>query len=231
MAITDKAETPRGTIVIFFIVDTSGSMEGERIGALNTFIRALLPDLRDTAEANNAKIKIAVLAYSSGARWITAEGPVDADRFKWKDLEAGGITDMGEAFKMLNEKLSGNDFMPEIDRSYAPIMFLFCDGEPTDEWIKELALLKQNKWFKAAIKAALPVGEDANKDVLKAFTGSSEAVLEVCNQSVLLNIIKFADLPVTFSEDDPAAEAKQNEFIQAMNELKEESAAGNGDEW
>jgi flagellar motor switch protein FliM len=41
MALTDKVEIPRRTLVLFFIVDTSGSMEGSKIGALNTAIKVV----------------------------------------------------------------------------------------------------------------------------------------------------------------------------------------------
>ena len=47
MALTDTIEIPRRTMVLFFIVDTSGSMEGKKIGAVNTAIREVIPEIRD----------------------------------------------------------------------------------------------------------------------------------------------------------------------------------------
>ena len=34
-------------MVLFFVVDTSGSMQGTKIGAVNTAIREVLPELKD----------------------------------------------------------------------------------------------------------------------------------------------------------------------------------------
>lgn len=36
---------------IFFLIDTSGSMEGKKIGAVNSAIEELIPDLRHLSES------------------------------------------------------------------------------------------------------------------------------------------------------------------------------------
>ena len=53
-----------------------------------------------------------------------------------------------------------------------------------------MAKLKANNWFKSAIKIAIAIGDDADKDVLKDFTGSSEAVITVHNIDALKQIIR-----------------------------------------
>ena len=50
--------------------------------------------------------------------------------------------------------------------------------------------MKDNNWFKAAIKIAIAIGDDADNDVLKDFTGSSEAVIKVHNIEALKQIIR-----------------------------------------
>ena len=236
MALTDKVEIPRRTMVLFFIVDTSGSMEGSKIGAVNTAIREVIPEIRDVSDENaDALIKIAALEFSSGARWITANGPVEAGKFNWNNIDAAGVTDFGAACKALNEKLSTKAFMAEATGSFAPALFLLSDGEPTDDWQKELDKLKQNNWFKAAIKVAIAIGDDANKDVLKAFTGTIEAVMEVHNSAMLMKMIKFVSVRASQvaskssnavdPSNDTSDQAKQNELVQNLNEFKEEQAA------
>jgi len=246
MALTDKVEIPRRTMVLFFIVDTSGSMEGSKVGAVNTAIREVIPEIRDVSNENaDALIKIAVLEFSSGAKWLTTNGPVDANDYNWTNLDAAGTTDFGAACRALNEKLSTKAFMAEATGSFAPALFLLSDGEPTDDWQKGLDLLKQNNWFKAAVKVAIAMGDDANKDVLKAFTGTSETVLEVHTPAMLIKMIKFVSVrasqvaskssnAVDPSQGDVGDQAKQNELIENLNELKEEIAAApdnNDGEW
>ena len=73
-------------VVLFFIIDTSSSMaEGEKIIIVNTTIEAIIPAIRELADENpRVRIKIAALEFSSGVRWVTADGPVEIERFQWK---------------------------------------------------------------------------------------------------------------------------------------------------
>ena len=195
MSLTDKVEIPRRTMVLFFVVDTSGSMDGAKIGAVNAAIEEVIPAIKEVSDDNaDAQIKIAALEFSSGATWQTPDGPVPADQFRWNYLNAAGPTEFGMACRALNEKLSTKAFMQEATGSFAPAIFLLSDGDPTDDWQRELAKLKENKWFKAAVKAAMAIGDDANKDVLKEFTGSMEAVVEVHNTAMLKKMIKFVSV-------------------------------------
>jgi len=139
----DVVEVPRRTMVLFFLVDTSGSMYGTKIGTVNTAIEEIIPELKDLSENNaDAEIKIATLAFSTGAKWINSQ-PISAENFKWDHLEAMGSTDLGEACKQLNEKLSKNAFMSEATGSFAPAIFLLSDGDPTDNYKYGLDKLKE----------------------------------------------------------------------------------------
>ena len=194
-SLIEKISIPRRTMVLFFVIDTSGSMEGEKIGSVNTAIDEIIPDIREVSDENaDAQIKIAVLEFSSGAIWKTPSGPIEAEQFRWNYLDAAGVTDFGDACRALNEKLSTKGFMQEATGSFAPVIFLLSDGEPTDNWTKELSALKQNNWFKAGLKVAIAIGNDANKDVLKEFTGSMESVLEVHNKAMLKKMIRFVSV-------------------------------------
>ena len=66
---------PKKSLPIFFIIDTSGSMAGSRIAALNSAIEQMLEQLKEmNAERADAEIEIAFLEFSSGARWLTPMG-------------------------------------------------------------------------------------------------------------------------------------------------------------
>ncbi|GHU17641.1 hypothetical protein FACS1894163_08800 [Spirochaetia bacterium] len=185
---------PRKTMVLFFLVDTSGSMSGSKIGALNAAIEEVIPELREISASNaDARIKVAALEFSDGNRWINPE-PVEAENFQWVYLDACGSTNLGAALRELNEKLSTKAFMREATGSFAPALFLLSDGEPTDDFDGGLEELKKNNWFKQAIKVAVAIGEDANQEILAKFTGSKESVLEVHNAKMLKKMIRFVSV-------------------------------------
>lgn len=183
MAITsvERESIPRKTTVLFFVIDTSGSMAGTRIGAVNSAVEQTLEKLKEMNNDNpDAEIEVAFLEFSSDARWLTPNGPMKVENYYWADLDASGLTSMGEAFRKLEEKLhKSSGFMQRASGSNAPVLFLMSDGEPNDDYRKYLAKLHKNPWFKVSIKVALAIGDEANDSVLMEFTGSKEAVVRV----------------------------------------------------
>jgi uncharacterized protein YegL len=124
--------------------------------------------------------------------------------------------------------------MQEATGSFAPAVFLLSDGEPTDDWQKPLAELKKNNWFKAAVKVAIAIGDEANKDVLKEFTGSMEAVLEVHNAAMLKKMIKFISVRASQvaskssnvdSTGTDADDEKQQELNESLQDFITEEVA------
>lgn len=232
MNLLDAVSIPRRTMVLFFLIDSSGSMTGDKIGAVNEAIREVIPEIKDISKENaDALIKIAVLEFSSGAQWLY-EKPIDSDLFVWNNLEAGGLTDMGVAFKMLNEKLSRTQFMADAIGSFAPAIFMMSDGDPTDEYKKGLEELRKNNWFKVAIKVAVAIGADANTEILKEFTGNEECVLTVRSPQALRKMIRFAS--VTASQigskssgvgTDTSAESNQKalDFAQQITTFQQDN--------
>lgn len=216
---------PRRTMVLFFLVDTSGSMEGEKISSLNVAIQEVLPYIKDISTTNaDAQIKVAALEFSSGTEWMYPQ-PMDVNDFIWRDLEAGGLTCLGEACVELNNKLSASHgFMNEAAGSFAPAIVLFSDGEPTDDYKRGFEKLKNNNWFKAAIKVAIAIGDDSDQNILAEFTSNKEAVLTVHNKEQLKKIIRFVSVTASqvasshasVGKDAPAT--KQEENVEKIND-------------
>lgn len=243
MGILDSAPVPRRTMVLFFIVDTSGSMSGSKIGAVNQAIREVENMLDDISSNNaDAEIKIAVLDFSTGCRWMFDE-PKPASEFKWQDREAGGLTDFGQACLELNSKLSRDAFMKADAGSFAPVLLLLSDGEPSDAYETGLSKLKENRWYKAAIKIAIAIGNDANKEVLKDFTGNIEAVIEVHNTEALKKIIRTVSVTASqigSQSSTAGSKDKQTQVIeQVLKDVEETKGASSAastndpddDEW
>jgi len=80
MSLNDRVAIARKTMVLFFLVDTSGSMSGEKIGSLNDAIRETVPDLKDLS-SDNADAKIAALSFDSSVKWLYSE-PIDSENFQ-----------------------------------------------------------------------------------------------------------------------------------------------------
>lgn len=220
-----REEIVKRQLVLFFIVDTSGSMMGNKITEVNEAIRGVLPELPD-AGGSDIDVKVACLKFSSGCEWMYPT-PIAAECFTWQEAQADGVTDLGAAFEELNRKLSKNEFLTAPSGSVAPVLFLMSDGEPTDDYLSGLNKLKNNNWYKYAIKVALAVGNDANKDVLKEFTGNIEAVITVHTPEALRKWIRKVSISSTQigSKSQPAndgqIQSKQDAMIDAIKDIQQ----------
>lgn len=189
---------PRRVMPLIFMVDTSGSMGGAKIGSLNTAVREALNEVGEISKNNaDAQIKVAALEFSSGASWMY-DKLIEAESFQWQDLAASGLTSFGAACEELNQKLSkSHGWMTEPTGTRLPAVILLSDGAPTDEWNHPLEKLKGNPWFKNGCKVAIAIGNDADKNVLTEFTGNAEAVLEAHNVDQLKTLIKTVSATVS----------------------------------
>lgn len=178
----------------FWMVDCSGSMDGEKIGVVNNAIQNVLPEMVEEAENNpNAQLYVRTLKFSSGASWVTAE-PVKVEEYVWEDLGAVGLTDMGKAFDLLAAQLS---IPPMPERALPPVVVMLSDGQPTDDYKQSLANLQRLPWMKKAVKIAIAIGQDADQEILTEFTGNQELVLQANNATMLTKMIKWASTAVS----------------------------------
>ena len=186
----------RKSLVIFFLIDTSGSMKGTKMGELNAVMEELIPEIRRVGEADT-DVKIAVLTFSTSVMWMYSE-PISIEEFEWTRLRADGVTSMGAAFKELNIRMSRNSFLNSPSLSFAPVIFLLSDGAPNDDWKKGLETLRQNRWFQYGLKIALGIGSEVDMDVLREFTENDELAVQAKNADQLRDLIKL--LAVTSSQ-------------------------------
>lgn len=221
MGSLDNESIPRRKMTLFFVIDTSGSMAGSKIGSVNDAIENVLPIIGEISDENpDAEINVAALEFSTGTRWLYDE-PKEAKEFIWQKVEADGLTSLGEACEELNKKLSRNGgFMSSPSGCFAPAIILLSDGGPTDNFEGGLKSLQGNSWYKNAIKIAIAIGDDADKEVLKQFTGSSEAVITVHNIDALkkmIRIIAITSSQIGSKSSSSTDATKQEQVIDEVN--------------
>ncbi len=184
----NAAGVSRKSLVIFFLIDTSGSMKGTKMGELNTAMEELIPEIRRVGEADT-DVKVAVLTFSTNLAWMYPE-PISIEDFEWNRLSANGITNMGAAFEELAARLSRNSFLSSPSLSFAPVIFLMTDGYPSDDYKEGLKKLQENTWYRHSLKTALGIGKEANDEMLAEFTLSKDTVVHAYSGGQLAQLIK-----------------------------------------
>lgn len=212
------------SLVIFFLIDTSGSMKGKKMGQLNTVMEELIPEIRKVGEADT-DVKVAVLTFDTDVRWMYS-APISIEEFEWARLGAQGVTSMGAAFTELAARMSRNSFLNSPSLSFAPVMFLMTDGYPSDDYKAGLRDLSSNSWYKFGLKAALGIGDEANDEMLAEFTGSKDTVVHAYTGEQLAQMIKI--IAVTASQigsksmtlsDEPNQELSEEDVYASKQKL------------
>jgi len=188
-----------------WIADCSGSMSTDgKIQTLNIAVREALPAMVAAADENpEVQVLTHVLAFSTGAHWLTPQ-PIPVESFSWVDLSAEGVTDLGKALSLVADEFSVSK-MPT--RAVPPVVVLLSDGQPTDDWKKGLARFMSEPWGQKAVRIAIAIGRDADKDVLREFIGHGEIpVLEACNPDALTHYIRWVSTAVVSTVSSPASQ-------------------------
>lgn len=221
-------EMPRSVMPLIFLVDTSGSMSGNKIAALNTAVREALGEVGEiSCNCADALIKIAVLEFNTSVRWMD-NNLVDAQSFQWQDLTAGGVTNFGEAVKQLGAKLTRKDggFFEGACSRRAPAFILLSDGGPTDSYKNNLKELRDNRWFEVGAKVAIAIGDSADTDMLAEFTGSKESVITVHDVDQLKKIIHTVSIHTSTIGTRTSTTGGANTTIQSqVNKALQQSVA------
>lgn len=187
-------EFAQGEMAVIAMIDTSGSMMGEKIGQVNDGMRHAIEFLKEFNDNSiDVAVKIACLTFSSGAEWVNKSKPLqDPEEVVWNDIHAGGFTEFGAACKKMKDVLTIEEKGGWMKNrgGIAPVLILISDGQPTDEYQGSLGTLKKRGWFKGALKTAIAIGNDADREMLKEFTGHDEAIFDVYAFQDLSKVIR-----------------------------------------
>ena len=119
---------------VFMLVDCSTSMRGERISQVNNALRDIKRHLSEMQEENaNVDFYITVITYSTDARLLNNDTMKAVTEFDFKDIKAGGWSNLHLAYVKLADLLkkeSQGGIMPDFG-GVAPIILSLTDGHPT----------------------------------------------------------------------------------------------------
>lgn len=175
-------------------------MDG-KIQTLNYAINDATPHMAAAAAENpNADVLLRAIRFADGAHWhIERATPVSS--FRWSNLEASGVTDMGEALALAASELR---VPPMSARALPPVLILLSDGAPTDDFDAGLRALMAEPWGAAAVRIAIAIGEDADTDVLQRFIGDPrQRPLRADNPEALVDQIRWVSTALLRSVSQP----------------------------
>ncbi|MFI7358330.1 VWA domain-containing protein [Streptomyces avidinii] len=186
-----------------WLIDCSYSMQGEKIGQLNYAIREAIPEMLSVAQDNPAaQLLLRTMTFSTTARWHHKD-PVPVEQFTWQDVQVDGMTNLGEALQLAAREL---DTPPMPQRALKPVLALVSDGVPTDDWKAGLRAVDATPWGRKAVRVAIAIGADADRNVLQEFLGNPELQpLDANSPKQLAAAIRWASTAAVKAASQPVA--------------------------
>ena len=169
------ADNPEPRCPCLLLLDTSYSMQGKPIEALNQGLIAYKDELSADSLAMK-RVETAILTFGP----IKVENNFcTAQDFYPPSLEPQADTPMGAAITQGLEmiKQRKEEYRQNGISFYRPWVFLITDGTPTDDWSQVAALIKEGEDAKSFAFFAVGV-EGANMEILKQISVREPLKLE-----------------------------------------------------
>ena len=166
--------------LVVFLIDSSGSMEGTVIGTINSVMEEVLSEM----EKDKSHKCISIVRFGEGVQWNAAKPQTIEEVGGWSRIQASNLSNMGEAFKQLGEKLEQKDWCPSGQKGIKGVFVLFSDGMATDHYEDGMAVLKKSGIFQKGKKLAVNFSERYDRDVLLDFAEKDENILNAKSSEI-----------------------------------------------
>jgi uncharacterized protein YegL len=188
---------PRCACVL--LLDTSGSMVGAPIHALNEGLLAFQKSIQEDALASR-RVEIAIVTFGSGGVQNVQDFVTGGD-FSAPVLQAGGTTPMGEAIRNALEMVRQRKatYRENGVLYYQPWVVMISDGAPTDEWKTAAQAVRGEEAARGLSFFAIGVG-GANMQTLSEIS---------VRQPMKLDGLNFVELFVWISQSQKRVSANK----------------------
>ena len=180
---------------VMLIVDTSRSMQGERIKQVNKAIfdiHKYLIDLQD--ENSNVDFYMSIMTFAETAAFLEGYKSVNVKDMIPPKLKVRGPSNLHCAYEALVpalQKESAGGMMPDFG-GVAPIILLLTDGHASRSVKDQIEKLKSLLWFRASLRygIAIELNDERTMGVLTDFTDDRTCVIECMEASTLSKLIR-----------------------------------------
>lgn len=118
---------------VYLLLDTSGSMRGEPIEAVNTGIRVMISALRQDPHALET-VHLSIITFDMDAKVVLPLTALDELQVPHIITPQSGPTHLGLALESLSHRMHQEIKRSTVDQKgdWAPYLFVMTDGKPSD---------------------------------------------------------------------------------------------------
>jgi uncharacterized protein YegL len=175
---------------VYFLLDTSGSMRGEPIQALNNALSGMINTLRSDAQALDS-LWISIITYDREVKEIVPLTELVSFQLPEITCPQSGPTNTGAGLEYIIQQVKKDVIKgsPTQKGDWKPLLFVFTDGKPSDlQLYREKIIEIKNLNFGAVVGCA--AGLKADDVILKELT-DNVVHLDSADSSTLKQFFKW----------------------------------------
>ena len=175
---------------VYFLLDTSGSMRGEPIQALNNALSGLVNTLRSDAQALDS-LWISIVTYDREVKEIAPLTELVSFQLPEITCPQSGPTNTGAGLEYIIQQVKKDVIKGSSTQKgdWKPLLFVFTDGKPSDlQLYREKITEIKNLNFGAVVGCA--AGPKADDVILKELT-DNVVHLDSADSSTLKQFFKW----------------------------------------
>ena len=199
---------------VYLVLDTSGSMTGTGIEAVNGGAQLILTELKKDPTALET-VWISCITFNDNAQEILPLTEIVSATIP--PFTANGSTNLGAALNLIQTKLT-SEIRPNTPRQkgdWKPMIFIMSDGNPTDqEWMKIAPQVREYATRRTANIIALGCGQQINTDILKQLANTVLLMPDVTPDNIM-SFFKWVTQSIQVTSQ--TAGSAQNTGAQAVN--------------
>lgn len=175
---------------VYFLLDTSGSMRGEPIQALNNALSGMINTLRSDAQALDS-LWISIVTYDREVKEIAPLTELVSFQLPEITCPQSGPTNTGAGLEYIIQQIKKDVIKGSSTQKgdWKPLLFVFTDGKPSDlQLYREKIIEIKNLNFGAVVGCA--AGPKADDLILKELT-DNVVHLDSADSSTLKQFFKW----------------------------------------
>ena len=175
---------------VYFLLDTSGSMNGEPIQALNNALSGMINTLRSDAQASET-LWISIITFDRVVNEVVSLTELQSFQLPEIICPPSGPTNTGKALELFFEKVNTEvrKGTPTQKGDWRPLLFIFTDGKPSDPLLYSEMIQKIKSLNLGAI-VGCAAGTLADNSKLKELT-DTVVHLDTADSSTLKQFFKW----------------------------------------
>ena len=198
---------------VYFLLDTSGSMFGEPIQALNNGLNSMVNTLRSDAISLEI-LWISIITFGKEA--IELSSLTELPSFQLQEINCPqiGPTNTGKALELLYEKINKEVIKEPQNKKgdWRPLLFIFTDGKPSDPLLYS-EMIPKIKSLNFATIVGCAAGSSADYFNLKVLCEKVIKVDYVNNESTLQFFQWCADFILLNKKDNDSDMLDNGEIL------------------